>query len=94
MTRLNRRPQTTTRDTHHSWFIRQRGTARRFLCALCDERMQMVTLGEAATAARVEPEAISALVRDGKLHSMRTEEAELLICLNSLITFRTNGEDL
>lgn len=51
----------------------------------------MITLEEAATAARVETRIISALVEDGRLHSMQTEEAELLVCLNSLISFRRNG---
>jgi hypothetical protein len=88
MMKLNRTAQTTSRDTHRQLFIRQGGHARIVLCALCDERIQMVTVEEAATAASVEPQTIHALAETGKLHAMQTGEAELLVCLNSLMTLR------
>jgi hypothetical protein len=90
--KLNRREQTTTRDTHHRWFIRQGVGGQRFLCAVCDERIQMITLAEAATAARVEPEIILTLAEAGRLHAIKTDGAEPLICLNSLVHLKVDTE--
>ncbi|MCA1557036.1 MAG: hypothetical protein LC731_00680 [Acidobacteria bacterium] len=92
MMKLNRREQITNRETHHRWFIRQSGRQQRFLCSLCDERIQMITLGEAATAARLEPQAMLILAETGKLHSMKTDGDDPLICLNSLINFKISSE--
>jgi hypothetical protein len=90
--KLNRTAQTTSRDTHRQLFIRQGGHVREILCALCDERIQMVTVGEAATVASVEPQTILTLVEPLKLHAMKTDEAGLLVCLNSLMSLRNNAE--
>lgn len=86
--KLNRRPQVTSRDNHRPWFIRQGASTPRALCSECAERIQMVTLEEATVAAGVEPQAIHSLIEAGKLHSAKTEEAILLVCLNSLISLR------
>ena len=92
MMRLNRRAQTTSRDNHRMWFIRQGGSHLRELCAQCDERIQMLTLAEAAMAANVELRTIYALIEAGQLHCMDKDEATRLVCLNSLINLRTNSE--
>ncbi|HEY0320273.1 MAG TPA: hypothetical protein VGC66_04820 [Pyrinomonadaceae bacterium] len=86
--KTNRRAQTTSRDNHRVWFIRQGASLPRVLCAQCDERIQMITLEEAAAAANVETQTIHTLIETGKLHCMQTSEATLLVCLNSLINFR------
>jgi DNA-binding TFAR19-related protein (PDSD5 family) len=74
------------------WFIRQGGSHVRELCAQCDERIQMLTLAEATIAANVELQAIYALIEAGQLHSVAKDDATLLVCLNSLMNFRMNGE--
>lgn len=92
MMRLNRRGQTTSRDNHRMWFIRQGGSHLRELCAQCDEPIQMLTLAEAAMAANVELRAIDILIKAGQLHCVEKDEATRLVCLNSLINLRTNAE--
>jgi hypothetical protein len=87
--KLNRRPQTTSRDTHRVCFIRGCASLRRILCARCDKQIQMLTIHEAAAAANVETQAIHTLVEAGKLHYVETNEA-ILVCLNSLISFRSH----
>lgn len=86
--KLNRRVQVTSRDNHRPWFIRQGGKQTRIFCAECGEQIQMITLEEATVAANVESHTIYSLIEAGKLHSTKTDEAILLVCLNSLINFR------
>ena len=86
--KLNRTGQVTSRDNHRAWYIRQGGSQRGELCAQCDDRIQMITLEEAAVAANVEPQTIQTLTEADKLHFMKTEENVLLVCLNSLINLR------
>jgi hypothetical protein len=74
------------------WFIRQGGSHLREHCAQCDERIQMLTLAEATIAANVELQAIHALIEAGQLHCVEIDEATRLVCLNSLINFRTISE--
>lgn len=90
--KLNRQVQVTSRDNHRSWFIRQGAELRRELCAVCDEQMQMIRLEEAAVAAGVELQVIHTLIEAGRLHSVETDEALLLVCLNSLINFRMSPD--
>jgi len=90
--KLNRRVQVTSRDNHRSWFIRQGASRRRELCAVCDERIQMIRLEEAAVAAGVELQMIHTLIEAGRLHSVETDEAQLVVCLNSLINFRMSPD--
>ena len=89
---MDRRAQITSRDNHRMWFIRQGGSHLRELCPQCDEPIQMLTLAEAAVAANVELQAIDPLIEAGQLHSMEKDEATRLVCLNSLISLRTNSE--
>ena len=79
-----RRAQTTSRDNHRAWFIRQGWSRVREHCPRCDERIQMVTLDEAAFARRVDLQTIHTLVEAGDLHAIETNEGQLWICLNSL----------
>ena len=89
---MDRRAQTTSRDNHRMWFIRQGGSHFREFCAECNERIQMLTLDEATIAANVELPAIYALIEAGQLHTVEKDDATLLVCLNSLINFRMNSE--
>lgn len=82
-----RRVQTTSRDNHQVWFIRQGWSQLREFCAHCDERIQMMTMEEAQVAAGVGAQMIDALIEAGKLHSMELDEGRLLVCLNSLLSF-------
>ncbi len=86
----NRRAQTTSRDNHQVWFIRQGASKPGAVCAQCDERIQMITLLEAAAAAGVESQVIHTLIKAGKLHCLVTDEAVLLVCLNSLLKLGLN----
>lgn len=89
---MERRAQTTSRDNHRMWFIRQGGSHLREHCARCGERIQMLTLAEATMAANVELQMIYALIEAGQLHCVEKDEATRLVCLNSLINLRTNSE--
>jgi hypothetical protein len=90
--KLNRQVQVTSRDNHRRWFIRQGASQRRELCAVCGQQIQMVRLEEAAAAVSVELQTIHTLIEAGRLHSVETDEALLLVCLNSLINFRMNPD--
>lgn len=90
MMKLNRRAQTTSRDNHRASFIRQGASLPRVLCAICDERIQMITLEEAAAAANIEIHTLHTLIEAGKLHSIQSGEAPL-VCLNSLIIFNAHS---
>jgi hypothetical protein len=90
--KLNRQVQVTSRDNYRRWFIRQGASQHRELCAVCDEQIQMIRLEEAAVAANVELQTIHTLIEAGKLHYVKTDEALLLVCLNSLINFRMNPD--
>jgi DNA-binding TFAR19-related protein (PDSD5 family) len=90
--KLNRQVQVTSRDNHRSWFIRQGAVLRRELCAVCDEQIQVIRLEEAAVAAGVELAKIYTLIEAGRLHSVETDEAQLVVCLNSLVNFRMNPD--
>lgn len=83
-----RTAQITSRDNYRVWFIRQGWSQAREFCALCDERIQMMTLEEAKMVAGVDLQTIHSLIEAGELHASEINEGRLLVCLNSLLNFR------
>jgi hypothetical protein len=48
----------------------------------------MMTLEEAKAAAGVDVQTIQSLIEAGELHASEIDEGRLLVCLNSLMSFR------
>jgi hypothetical protein len=70
------------------WFIRQGWSQLREFCAHCNERIQLMTLEEASAAAGVELQTIHRLIEAGELYASEMDDGRLLVCLNSLMSFR------
>jgi len=74
-----------TVETDEFFVIKRRDRATHRRCEACGELVQMVTLAEAATIARVSELVIYDDIKARFLHSTVTPEGQVLICLNSLL---------
>ena len=85
--RLRRRVVTTTL-TREVWTVRRAGAESaprtRKWCDVCAEPSGLLTPDEAAAMAGVSPRVIREWAEGSRLHSVKTSDGALLICLNSL----------
>lgn len=83
--RTTREAQVTARDTQRLWLIRQNRSPARIWCETCGERVQVLTMEEAAALRRTDAETVASLVKLGEIHSNADAEQDVFICLNSLL---------
>ena len=74
-----------TFETDELFVIKRRDRSTHGRCETCGTLVQMVTLAEAASIARVS-ELTGGQIKARFLHSTKTPEGQVLICLNSLLT--------
>jgi hypothetical protein len=75
-----------TIDTERFLVVSQR-RERSIWCSVCEHRVAMLTVDEAATAAHTTPHVISELAETGQLH-FAVLEGQQFICPNSLVSIR------
>jgi hypothetical protein len=75
-----------TVETDEWFIIKRRDRSAHGPCERCGARVQMVTLAEAASIARVSELVICGQIKARFLHSTQTPDGQVLICLNSLLT--------
>ena len=74
-----------TVETDELFVIKRRDRSSHGWCEACGARVQMVTLAEAASIARVSELVICGQINARFLHSTETPDGRVLICLNSLL---------
>ena len=74
-----------TVETDELFVIKRRDRSAYGRCGACGARVQMVTLAEAASIARVSELVICGQIRARFLHATATLNGQVLICLNSLL---------
>jgi hypothetical protein len=80
-----------TIETERLLIVSQRRERTIQLCGDCDQKVPMLTVYEAARAARTTPLVIFGLAEAGRLHLVVTTEGQLFICPNSLTTLGRQG---
>jgi len=84
----NKRKTKITFETERLFVISKPTSRAPAWCDACGEHVRAVTAEDAALLANKSLAAISRAVESEKLHSTRTEEAPLLICLNSILSLK------
>jgi hypothetical protein len=77
-----------TVETDELFVIKRRERSAHGQCETCGALVQMVTLTEAASIARVSELVLYGKIKARFLHSTETPDGQVLICLNSLLTFQ------
>jgi hypothetical protein len=73
-----------TIETERFLVVSQRRERSIVWCSVCDRKVAMLTVDEAATAAHTTPLVIFELAETGQLHFAVTREGQQFICPNSL----------
>ena len=84
----------TTIETERILVISRGKHPERARCEICDKRVALLTIEEAARLAPVSSRTVYRWVEDGKLHFTETSDVRLLICRESIPQIRESSGEI